>query len=72
MWQSYSIHIIYIDVDITFTYSTLVYFVAQQNIYKSPVTCLGFKGHSELVNKQGACKGKGGIEKSKFSCVRTK
>ena len=23
------------------------------------MTCLGFKGHSEAVNKQGACKGKG-------------
>ena len=35
-------------------------------------TCLGFKGHSEVVNKQGACKGGGGVEKSKFSCVGTK
>ena len=36
------------------------------------MTCLGFKRHSEVVNKQGACKGIGGVEKSKFSCLRTK
>ena len=33
---------------------------------------LGFKGHSEVVNRQGACKGEGGVKKSKFSYVRTK
>ena len=72
MWHSYSIHLICIDADITCRYNALVYFIAQQNVYKSPVTCLGFKGHSEIVNKQGACQGQGGVEKSKFSCVRTK
>ena len=32
----------------------------------------GIKRPSEVVNKQGACKGEEGIEKLKFSCVRTK
>ena len=70
MWQSYSIHIICTDIDITFTYSALLFISLHNKM--STVTCLGFKGPSEVVNKQGACKGEGGIEKSKFSCVRPK
>ena len=65
-------YIICIDVNITCTYNTLVYFVAQYDVYKSPVTCLGYKGHSEVVKKEGAFKGGEDVEKSKFSYVRTK
>ena len=36
------------------------------------MTCLVFRGYSEVVDKQGACKGEVGIVKSEFSCVRTK
>ena len=72
MWHLYSIHIICIDVDIKCRYTTLLYFIAQQNVYKLPVTCLGFKGHSEVLKKQDACKREEGVKKSKFSCVRTK
>ena len=36
------------------------------------MTCLEFKGHLEVVKKHGACKEEAGIEKSKFSCARTK
>ena len=72
MWQSFSMHILCINVDITCRYNILVHFFAQQNVCKSPVTCFGFKGHSEVFNKQGACKGKRGVEKWKFLWVRTK
>ena len=36
------------------------------------MTCLGYKGHLEVVKKEGAFKGGEDVEKSKFSYVRTK
>ena len=59
MWHSNSIHIICIDVYITCRYNTLVYFIAQQNVCKSPVTCLGLKGIQNQSTNKVRARGKG-------------